>query len=427
VIPSAGDGAGDHGRVSTAPPSTRQARTARPRTVEEAPREPRFPRAGERLANVTSGAWAALQGAVLSFAVVALLAVVGTLGSSSGADDAAWAAATAVAAGLWLLGQGVPLDAGAGTITLIPLGLGALALFTVYVSAKRSALPSAGAWWGGTVMSVVVTTALAALTGSSTAGGATARIALAALAGLVVGGGGMALGMLGGSDGFTAAGLGRRLDPHVPDVLRLGLRAGGVAVAGAVAAAAVLTGVWVVAGRATSDDIVSSLDPGWVGGSVLAVAQLALLPNLVLWALAWIAGPGFAVGQDTVFSMAATQAGPLPAVPVLGALPGPDWSGPAAQWLPVALVGCGALAGWYAWRELEPGRVRWLDVAWIVAGIAVATGFVVGLLEWWASGAVGPGRLSEVGADPLLVGVTVAAEAAVGAAVVLAVGRLRAR
>lgn len=375
---------------------------------------------------MTSGVWAALQGAVLSFAVVALLAVVGTLGP--GADDGAWAAATSVAVGLWLLGQGVPLDAGTDAVTLIPLGIGGLALFTVYVSAKRSALPTAGAWWGGTAATVVVTTALAALTGTSAATGElAARVALAALAGLVVGGGGMALGMLGGSDGITAAELGGRLDPYLPDVLRLGLRAGGVAVAGAVAAAAVLAGVWIVAGRATSDDIVASLNPGWVGGGVLAVAQLALLPNLVLWALAWIAGPGFAVGQDTVFSATATEAGPLPAVPLLGALPGPDWSGSTGLWLPVVLVGCGALAGWYAWRELEPGRVRWVDVAWILGGVAITAALVVGVLQWWASGTVGPGRLADVGADPLLVGAVVAAEAAVGAAVVLAAGRLRAR
>jgi hypothetical protein len=377
---------------------------------------------------VTSGAWAALQGTVLSFAVVALLSVVGTLGASSGNDDGAWAAATSTAAGLWLLGQGVPLDTGAGTITLSPLGVGALALFTVYVSAKRSALPDAGAWWGGTAASVVVMTALAAVTDVGAAPGeSAARLALAALAGLAVGGGGMALGVLAGQDGLTAAELGRRLDGYVPDVLRLGLRAGGVAVAAAVAAAAALTGVWSVAGRATSDDIITGLQPGWLGGIVLAVAQLALLPNLVLWALAWIAGPGFAVGQDTVLSAGATQAGPLPALPLLGALPGPDWSGPAAVWLPVVVVGCGALAGWYAWRELEPERVRAVDVAWIVGGVALTAGLVVGVLEWWASGAVGPGRLSDVGADPLVVGAIVAAEAAVGAAVVLGAGRIRAR
>ena len=416
---------GDHGRVSTAPPSTRP---AAPRTIEEPARRPRFVTAGERLASVTSGVWAALQGALLSFAVVALLAAVGTLGSSSGADEPAWAAATSVAAGLWLLGQGVPLDAGIGTVTLSPLGLGALALFTVYVSARRSVLPTAAAWWGGTVASVVVTAVLAAVTGTSgSVGESAARIALAALAGLVVGGGGLALGMLGRAEGLMAGEVGRGLDRYLPDVLRLGLRAGGVAVAGAVAAAAVVTGVWVVAGRATSDDIVASLDPGWVGGSVLAVAQLALLPNLVLWALAWIAGPGFAVGQDTVFSTVVTEAGPLPAVPLLGGLPGPDWSGPVAMWLPAVLVACGALAGWYAWRELEPDHVRWADVAWIVGGVALTAALVVGVLEWWASGAVGPGRLSEVGADPLLVAAAVAAEAALGAAVVLVAGRLRAR
>ena len=38
-----------------------------------------------------------------------------------------------------------------------------------------------------------------------------------------------------------------------------------------------------------------SLGAGVVGGVVASLAQLALLPNLGVWALAWMAGPRFGI------------------------------------------------------------------------------------------------------------------------------------
>ena len=57
---------------------------------------------------------------------------------------------------------------------------------------------------------------------------------------------------------------------------------------------------------------------------MLAVAELAYLPNLVVWALAWLTGAGFAVGAGTHFAPDDVVGGALPAVPMLGALPSAD-------------------------------------------------------------------------------------------------------
>jgi hypothetical protein len=401
--------------VSPAATSTRS-----PRTVEDST-GPRFARAGERLVAAVSGVWAALQGAVLSFAVVALLAIVAALGT--GADTGDVAAAAAVAAGLWLLGHGVPLDAGVGTVTVVPLGIGALALFTVYVSAKRSTVPGLAGWVSGTAAYAAVTTFAAVLT-TGPGGEQGPRALLGLIAGVVVGGAATGLGILAAPEGPVLA-VPARWDRYVPDTLRLGLRSGGVALLALLGTGGAMTAVWALAGRTTSDDIVAGLEPGWFGGIVLAVAQLALLPNLVLWAIAWLAGPGFAVGQGTAFAASGTTAGPLPALPILGALPGPDWSSPVALALPALVVGCGAIGGWYAWRWLDPARVRWVDLVWVTGGVLVAAGAAIGLLQWWAGGAVGPGRLSDVGADPLLVGALVAAEVGAGAALVLCLAHAR--
>lgn len=384
------------------------------------------------LAHIVTGALAALQALVLSLAVIVLPAVVAylvgtaTLSTPAGTPDDAVQVRSAidVAAGIWLLGHGVPLTADAVTVSLAPLGIAVLALFATYVSAKRFATTSARAWAAGTATYAVCTTAVAAL-----AGGAPGwSLALAPVAGLVMGGLGMALGILARPDAPTGAELGERAEALalrltgldlVPATLRLGLRGGAVVVGLLAGGAALLVGSWALAGRATSSDIITALEPGWTGGIVFAVAQLALLPNLVLWAVAWLAGPGFAVGEGTSFTPFGTISGPLPAIPLLGALPGEDWANPVSAWAPVLVVACGVVAGLFVWRRLEPALVRWSDVGWVLGGIVAVPGVVMLLGQWAAAGAGGPGRLTDIGANPLVTAGLVSAEVGGGAMAVL--------
>ncbi|MGA1827952.1 DUF6350 family protein, partial [Microbacterium sp.] len=58
-----------------------------------------------------------------------------------------------------------------------------------------------------------------------------------------------------------------------------------------------------------------------LGAAVVTLAQLAYLPTLAIWGMAFVAGPGFAVGTGTAVSPAGTQLGLIPGIPVLGALP----------------------------------------------------------------------------------------------------------
>jgi len=87
-----------------------------------------------------------------------------------------------------------------------------------------------------------------------------------------------------------------------------------------------------------------------LGATVVTLAQVAYLPTLIVWAIAFVAGPGFAVGVDTAVSPAGTQLGVIPGVPVLGVLPEST-----TTWLlllallPVAV---GGLAGWIARSRL---------------------------------------------------------------------------
>ncbi|MFP3714782.1 DUF6350 family protein [Puerhibacterium sp. TATVAM-FAB25] len=392
--------------------STPRSASRPPRTVEAAMGGPVL---GSRVADTMSGVWAVVQSVVLSFLLVLLLTVVAMLGAP-GTGDVPWGVATGTAGGVWLLGHGVPVTVGGTTVTLVPLGVGALAVFCTYVCAKRSMIPVAPAVLAGTALYAATTTAVAAAGGVR--GGA---LLTAALGGVVVAGVGLGTGALAQPEAPRVGEVTEVLFGWVPPVARLGVRAGALATALLLGAAALVTTLWVLAGRATAGDVLAGLAPGWIGGVVLGVAQLALLPNLVLWALAWLAGPGFAVGEGTAFTVRDVVDGPLPAFPLLGALPGPSWTGGASLAAPAAVVLCGVVAGWFAWRRLEPTLVRWSDVAWVAGATAVTAGVAVALLQRWAGGAVGAGRLAEIGAHPLLVAGVVAGEVLAGVGGVLAV------
>ncbi|WP_265520729.1 DUF6350 family protein [Oerskovia flava] len=383
----------------------------RPRTVEaDVPSPPRFraPRHG------MSGVVAALQALTLSLAVVILPAITAFLASSGGpGDGTGWGRSVSVGAGFWLLGHGAPITAGGTHITLVPLGLTALAVFTGFASARRSAHTSLAAWVAGTVTYALATTAIAWLSGSATGW----DLLAAPLGGAVVGGIGLGLGILARPDAPRVGDLTAWLDPYVPPVARLGMRGGALAVALVVASASVLVGAWVLAGRATSGDIAAGLAPGIAGSVILGLAQLTVLLNLVVWAVAWLVGPGFAVGEGSSFTVTGAQSGPLPSVPLLGALPGDDWANAVSVGAPVVVVLAGVVAGVFVWRRLD--GATWLDLSVAALALALTAGLLVAVLVAVASGAVGPGRLSTVGADSALTGLLTAAEIGGGAVLAL--------
>jgi hypothetical protein len=227
--------------------------------------------------------------------------------------------------------------------------------------------------------------------------------------------------------GELAARLQEALEPRVPipsvalDGVRRGAAAGVVGVLLAIAAAGVLLVVWAVSGRSTVGDVLRALDPGTASGLLLGVAQLAFVPNLVAWALAWLVGPGFAVGVGSQYAPSSHVDGALPLVPLVGALPGPGWANQVAQASVLVVVAAGVVAGIYLWRaHAFAGGTTWTGLVTSVITAPVVAGVLVAGLEGVASGAVGPGAMRHVGAQPWAVGGLAALW--VGLGVALAVG-----
>jgi len=218
----------------------------------------------------------------------------------------------------------------------------------------------------------------------------------------------------------------RRWPAHLPEVARLGLRGGAAAAAGVTAVAAVVVAVLMLTHYADVIALYESAHAGVLGGISLTIAQIAFLPNLVVWAASWFVGPGFAIGAGSAVSPLGTSLGPLPAIPILGGLPTGDLAfGFLGLVVPV-------LVGFFAGLVIRPRvlgeigaapRGRWLLLAGV--GVGVAGGVVLGLLAWASAGAAGPGRLVDVGPSPWLVGLFAALEIGIPAIIGLFAGSSR--
>ncbi len=206
----------------------------------------------------------------------------------------------------------------------------------------------------------------------------------------------------------------RRVVGRIPVGLRVGIdgsvRGALAAVAGLVAISALLTALAFAISFTRMIALYETLHTEVLGGAVLTVAQLAILPNAVLWTASWLVGPGFAVGTGSTVGPFATMLGPVPPLPVFGAIPSEST---AVGWLAlIAPLAAGLIAGMLTHR-----RIRWAIRDWwavlvgIVAG--VLAGFVIGILASWSGGAAGPGRLVDLGPDGAQVGVWAGVEFAV--------------
>ncbi|WP_249408737.1 cell division protein PerM [Frigoribacterium sp. CFBP 8751] len=228
------------------------------------------------------------------------------------------------------------------------------------------------------------------------------------------------------ADPVTGAviGLLSRLPGQVTGIAAAGLRLGAVAASTVLAASSVIVSVLIVANYAEIITLYEGAHGGFLGGLALTIGQLALLPDVVVWAASWLVGPGFAIGTGSSISPLGTAVGPMPAIPFLGALPTADLTfGFVGLLVPVvAAYVCATLLRPRLQRMLAghgvDDLVRRLVVA-VVGGLV--GGALLGLLAWAASGSAGPGRLTDVGPDPLLVGGFAALEFAVAGVLAMVV------
>ncbi|MGY1729594.1 DUF6350 family protein [Geodermatophilus sp. SYSU D01062] len=325
---------------------------------------------------------------------------------------------------LWLLANGGGLDLPSGPLVLAPLlltlavawGLDRAGRGVVRVAEPAGARAAAGV----VATAVAVHALLAVLLGLAVDGpGARTDLPRCAVGAAVLAAVAAGWGVL--REGDLLDGVLDRLPgparPLLPAVLAGLLAAGalGLAVV-AVALAADAAGYAAVAGA------LGGSGAGAVG--TLALGAL-LLPNAAAAALGVAAGPGFTVGAGTVVSVHGISLGPVPALPLLAALPDTQ----AVPLLAFVSQAVPALAGLVAGVALGR-RLTDDDGGSVVAGLwgvpaGAALGVAVGVLAAVAGGSLGDGALADVGAPPVATALSVALQAGIAAAVGAATARWR--
>jgi len=206
-------------------------------------------------------------------------------------------------------------------------------------------------------------------------------------------------------------------------VAAFGLRAGTAATAAVVAVAGVVVAFLLFTSFAEVISLYERSHAGVIGGIALTVGQLAFLPDFVGWATSWLVGPGFAIGTGSSVSPIGTTLGPIPGLPVFGALPA---SGHAfgLVWVLVPVIAGFAVGGLLRPRLVDALGSANSALRRALGGIAagIVAGVLTGLVAWVSSGSFGPGRLADVGPHALVVGAFAALEVGVPAAVALAAG-----
>jgi len=355
------------------------------------------------LGPIWSGVKGGAQAFIISFTLVTLLVLVALL---AGSDSVSWGAALVGAVQFWLLAHGAPASFGELQLSIWPLGLTGVCLVVLRLTGRRI-FPGVGGLLGG-----AITYALLTLAAARVAGEAPMVTATVSLGSLAVAGFGFLISL--GSRWPTIKGWLTAL----PRSMIIGSKAAGLALLAMVGISAVLAAIWAVLGQVGVQQVAQTLQPDPIGAVVVGVSQLILLPNWLLWSMGWVTGVGFSLGANSLYSPALWQGGPLPAVPLMSALPPQTWAGPFWLWVPVLVLFVGALTGWYLWRALGEWATWRARMATAASTICVAA---LGMyaLQWLASGSLGSGRLAQVGANAWLVSVVYAGELTAGIAMVI--------
>ena len=348
-----------------------------------------------------------IQGVALSY--VALLApslAVAAAAPADGVMAAEWSGATSVSTQLWLLGHGAPAEVSGIPITLMPLGLTLLNAAILAAVARRFASRTWGSWGLAVATYATGVGIVAAITSSDGATVPSVVVTAALIAGVAV-----AIGI------WRAHGVTLDWLTRIPDWVRAGVRRGSATLTMIIGAAALTGAAWAVAGRHAIGDTATALELDVVSAGVLAIAQTAYVPTMVVWMVAWLSGQGFAVGLGTAYTPDALATDALPSLPLLGALP--SEAGGWLTWAPAVIV----VAALAVRLVMTRHQLDWrMDAA--ADGVALALVATVSALAFVvASGSIGPGRLETVGVAAVATTVAVLGLTALGLALAALIDR----
>jgi Family of unknown function (DUF6350) len=391
----------------------------------QSPAGPRPPGSGARVRParplVVTGAIAACAAAASGLAVLTTLTAIGWITAPHVGIGAGLGGVLRTAALLWLVAHHVGITVrGAGRIGLLPLGLvllpGALlALAGRWVVHAGAVTRLRHVGYAAIALALPYTLLAGALAVAARSAQAAPSLWQAVVASFLLA---LVAGGLGAARGLAPWSRLVRLMPARPRSIILGML-GALALLTAVGAA--LAGASLAVHLPEVKAATDALAPGPAGAALLLLAQLAYAPNAIIWAVAYVVGPGFAFGTGTVVAPTGSALGAVPAFPMLAALPTGSRSGGPA-WLTVLILATPYLAGVFAGIvtvRITPTPMIEAAALWGLAAGA-ATGVMAGLGAAFAGGPLGDGRLATVGPSGWQVGLVATLQIGVTAALTAA-------
>ena len=371
---------------------------------------------------VVTGGIAACAAAASGLAVLTTLTAIGWITAPHVGIGSGLGGVLRTAALLWLVAHHVGVTVhGAGRIGMLPLGLvllpGALlALAGRWVVHAGAVTRLRHVGYAAVALALPYTLLAGALAVACRSAQAAPSLWQAVVASFLLA---LVAGGLGAARGLAPWSRLARLMPARPRSVVLGML-GASALLTAVGAA--LAGASLAVHLPEVKAATDALAPGPTGAALLLLAQLAYAPNAIIWAVAYVLGPGFSFGAGTVVAPTGSALGRLPVFPMLAALPaGTRSAGPA--WLSVLILATPYLAGVFAGIvtvRITPTPVIEAAALWGFAAGA-ATGAAAGLAAAFSGGPLGDGRLAAVGPSGWQVGLVAMLEIGVTAALTAAV------
>jgi hypothetical protein len=340
------------------------------------------------------GAGACLLTGLLACAAVA---VIGWLAAAfGGASGAVRAGAT-----VWLIAHKAGATLGGAPITIAPLGLTLFLAWCLYRGGRFTARVSGADRAKDLITAsavLAVTYGLGALIIALLTSDSAVKVSpFSAFLGAAT------LAVLAGTAGvLVESGAAQDIADATPPGLLDAVPAAAAAVLSVVAVASLLYAVLLAVQFSRVTSMLELLDAGVVGSVVLFAICLMLLPNVILYVVSFLAGPGFQLGIGTSIAPTGVDVGNLPALPLLAAVPA-DGATPTYLLVLTALVPllAGAVAGLVVARRgiaAEDAEALGWD-AFALRGCIAALLAALGLLVLMvlSGGAAGPGRMAEVG------------------------------
>lgn len=196
-----------------------------------------------------------------------------------------------------------------------------------------------------------------------------------------------------GSVWFVASGYSRDHEaPSMQHWISGGLKLGGLSVVVLAAASFVASFIALVAGWSRMAGIQELLGASSAADTSFIVGGQALFaPTIMAWVASWWSGAGFLTATDSLHSPAVAGTGPIPPIPLLGAVP----QTAPGMWVILAPIALGIGLGVVAARSFRREHLLHQTAQGVLASLITAS--VTALWMWSATMSLGSVRLASMG------------------------------